>query len=82
MLTQLLNKHIDIVHNNRILSTQAKVETTSILTSFYYAIKKQQENASCNNCRYLHEEVCVNDKSPMCADYPDTKLMCNKWREL
>ena len=35
--------------------------------------------ASCANCKWLKEGVCVNDESIMCADYPDPMIMCNKW---
>lgn len=27
-------------------------------------------------CRYLYNEVCCNDKSDMCADFPSIKYDC------
>lgn len=34
-------------------------------------------------CKYMLDEICVNDKCPMCCDYcpvPDTEDVC-KWEE-
>lgn len=39
------------------------------------------EDAKCNNCKFLQDEVCVNSYSPMCSDYPDVKMMCSKWEK-
>lgn len=37
------------------------------------------------NCRYNHDEFCVNDQCPMCGDYcpvPDDDGVCRyEWRE-
>ena len=54
---------------------KALAEINNILDN----LEADYATASCANCLWLKEEVCANGTSPMCADYPDPEMMCNKW---
>ena len=38
----------------------------------------KEEIANKNECKYMYNEVCCNDKSDWCADYPDAEIDCKK----
>ena len=40
------------------------------------------ENATCETCKWLKDEVCTNSESAKCADFPDLEMMCNKWEKI
>lgn len=35
------------------------------------------ETRTCENCKYNNDEVCVNDESPMLADFVSSRLWCD-----
>ena len=34
------------------------------------------ESGSCSSCKWEEGEVCANGKSPLCADFINTDMMC------
>ena len=36
---------------------------------------------NCLNCEWEHNDVCVCDKSPYCADFVNEYMICNKFKE-
>lgn len=44
---------------------------------------KDEEIASriCENCKYYKDEVCCNDKCPLCADFVSEDFGCNKFEK-
>ena len=43
---------------------------------------KDFKSASCRNCKWLLDEVCVNGDSLQCIEYPNTEMMCNLWEKI
>lgn len=46
------------------------------------SIRDDFQNQTCTSCHYYQDEVCVNDESPLCADFPPKDFGCNKWETL
>ena len=46
------------------------------ITDLHY---KEFYGRTCENCKWLSDEVCTNGDSTKCADFPDTEMMCGWW---
>lgn len=51
---------------------------SEIVTKFVEEIY-DAESGTCENCKHYQCEVCVNDESPLCADFVSNDFGCNKF---
>lgn len=56
------------------------MNSPKVVAEMLYDTISRYENRTCKTCNWCIDEICVNDKSLLCADFVNDYFCCNKWR--